>query len=68
MDNNWKPIDYMILLFVVFIISFMMVFIISRYNKPDTVSERSGEIVENVLITILSIVTIYVGSKLKINK
>ena len=62
---NWKPIDYMILLFVVFIVLFMLIFIISRVINPVDVNDKRNEIVENVLITVLSIITIYVGSKLR---
>ena len=66
--NNWNPIDYMIAGFVIFIIAFMMTFIISRVINPVDVNDKRNEIVENVLITVLSIITIYVGSKLRHKK
>ena len=68
MGNNWKPLDYMIAGFVIFIIAFMLIFLISRVIDPIEVNEDRNEIVENILITILSIITIYVGSKLRIKK
>ena len=66
--NGWKPLDYMIAGFVLFIIAFMLIFIISRVINPVDVNDKRNEIVENVLITVLSIITIYVGSKLKLKK
>ena len=65
---NWKPIDYMIAGFVLFIIAFMLIFIISRVINPVAANDKRNEIVENVLITVLSIITIYVGSKLRHKK
>ena len=54
--------------FVIFIIAFMMTFIISRVINPVDINDKRNEIVENVLITVLSIITIYVGSKLRYKK
>ena len=54
--------------FVIFIIAFMLIFIISRVISPVDINDKRNEIVENILVTILSIITIYVGSKLKFKK
>ena len=69
MGNNWNPLDYIVAGFAAFIILFMLTFLVYRLIRPLDVNDpQAAEIVENVLITVLSIITIYVGSKLRHNK
>ena len=60
---KWEPVDYIVLLLVFFIISFMTLLQISKWD--GSLSEHAQESLRTVLLTTLAIISVYVGSKIK---
>lgn len=61
--NNWEPVDYIIFLLAFLIASLMVLYTIEAWGGKINI--EVDKMIRDILLTILAIISVYVGSKIK---
>ena len=65
-SNKWGPVDYIVSLIVLIIFIVMVITVISPYlSHLHTMSEKKFEVVSHTTLALITIISLYVGSKIK---